>query len=61
MWQQPYYVNEKLRAFEAERQRRRPPVVEERVTRPAGPVLRAAGRTLSRLGERLEAWGGAPG
>ena len=52
------YVTDKLRELEAERARRAPPRPQ-----PApimGPLARAAGRALCRIGEGLESWAAPP-
>ena len=54
------YVSEKLRDLAEEkalRDTRRPPPPKKKPV--GGPMARRAGRTLRRIGERLEAWGSA--
>ena len=54
------YVSEKLRELEGEQARRRPHDRPARPTPLLAPLAGLAGRTLSRIGERLESWGARP-
>jgi len=54
------YVSEKLRELEGERARRRPHHRSARPTPLLAPLAGVAGRTLSRIGERLETWATPP-
>ncbi len=61
MWQQQVYISEKLKEAEASRRGRTPaPPPDEPPGRPRrrvlGPVARAAGRRVRRIGEALESW-----
>ncbi len=61
MWQD-MYVREKLRELEEERMVRPSPAATAAPGRGPlfGPVIRAAGRRLRRVGEGLEAWASPP-
>jgi len=50
------YVTEKLRELDAELARRAPPFPGRALTPALGPLARAAGRVLRRMGEGLESW-----